>query len=211
MLYAYIRRLAGQPSSPPALLALPAAHALSWRKAVPRWQRRQLGRWRDPRGVPALMQPSSGCRWVRGPLLLSSWWESDGCGGEWVCPCPCPVQAHLLLLPLCPGVGIVSPQWVAQSLRAGKQQRCLTVSADASRHLPAAMAAAGSDARGGSDAGSGGSTPSPAQQLSASCLPAGRRGKRMLGPLAVGAGAAGAGAALGGTGTVAPLAGCYAR
>jgi hypothetical protein len=41
-------------------------------------------------------------------------------------------------------VGIVSPQWVLHSLRSGRQQRCLTVSADASRHLPAAAAVEGS-------------------------------------------------------------------
>ncbi|PSC76077.1 hypothetical protein C2E20_0748 [Micractinium conductrix] len=39
------------------------------------------------------------------------------------------------------GVGIVSPQWVHRSLRSGRQQRCLAVSADTSRHLPAASAA----------------------------------------------------------------------
>lgn len=38
----------------------------------------------------------------------------------------------------------MSPQWVHQSLRTGRQQRCLTVSADASRHLPAASGAAAS-------------------------------------------------------------------
>ena len=47
------------------------------------------------------------------------------------------------------GVGIVSPQWVLQSLRSGRQQRCLTVSADASRHLPAAAAAGASASAGG--------------------------------------------------------------
>lgn len=41
-------------------------------------------------------------------------------------------------------MGIVSPLWVYQSLRAGRQQRCLAVSADASRHLPAASGAAAS-------------------------------------------------------------------
>ncbi len=61
--------------------------------------------------------------------------------------------------PLAPyaGIGIVSPAWVLQSLRTGKQQRCLMVSADASRHLPAASAAAGSSQQpGSSEAGSGG-------------------------------------------------------
>ena len=56
------------------------------------------------------------------------------------------------------GVGIVSPAWVLQSLRTGKQQRCLMVSADASRHLPAASTAGGGSSQqpGSSEARSGG-------------------------------------------------------
>lgn len=55
-------------------------------------------------------------------------------------------------------MGIVSPAWVLQSLRTGKQQRCLMVSADASRHLPSASSATGisSQPPGSSEAGSGG-------------------------------------------------------
>ena len=40
------------------------------------------------------------------------------------------------------GVGLVSPSWVLHSLRAGAQQRCVSISADATRHLPADTGAA---------------------------------------------------------------------
>lgn len=46
------------------------------------------------------------------------------------------------------GVGLVSPSWVLHSLRAGAQQRCVSISADATRHLPADTgAAAGANQR----------------------------------------------------------------
>jgi hypothetical protein len=71
-------------------------------------------------------------------------------------------------------VGIVSPQWVLQSLRSGRLQRCLTVSAYASRHLPAAAAAAAAASASGAssegspacEAGAGARQQLPAELLS---------------------------------------------
>ncbi|GAB4823283.1 hypothetical protein N2152v2_010329 [Parachlorella kessleri] len=47
----------------------------------------------------------------------------------------CQPEAALRWLSL--SLGIISPQWVVRSLKSGRQQRCLMVSADATRHLPA--------------------------------------------------------------------------
>lgn len=99
------------------------------------------------------------------------------------------------------GVGIVSPAWVQQSLRAGKQQRCLTVSADASRHLPAAPVAgisnqqqpAVEERRGG---GTGSTQPSH-QQLSGALLASKEARQQAIMELACGGAAAAAGAASG--------------
>jgi hypothetical protein len=44
------------------------------------------------------------------------------------------------------GLNIATPEWVLQSLKAGRLQRCISLSADAARHLPGALAAeAGAD------------------------------------------------------------------
>ncbi|KAL4458919.1 hypothetical protein ABPG75_013784 [Micractinium tetrahymenae] len=103
----------------------------------------------------------------------------------------CQPEAALKWLSM--GVGIVSPQWVHQSLRTGRQQRCLTVSADASRHLPAgSIEAAGSQPQQPI-----GPSSSPQQQqpgLSSELLLSREARQRMLSQLAGGsAGAAGTG------------------
>ena len=104
----------------------------------------------------------------------------------------CAPEAALRWLAM--GVGIVSPAWVAQSLRAGRQQRCLSVSADASRHLPAAGPTA-SPAPQHSEAGSGGSATH--QQALPSELLSSREARRaVLAELAAG-GDAGSSAAAG--------------
>ncbi|PRW59970.1 BRCT domain DNA repair [Chlorella sorokiniana] len=97
------------------------------------------------------------------------------------------------------GVGIVSPAWVLQSLRTGKQQRCLMVSADASRHLPAASTATDGSTQqaAGSEAGSGGgssgsSMRTAGQQLSGDLLASKEARQQALLQLA-GQGAAAAG------------------
>lgn len=67
----------------------------------------------------------------------------------------------------------MSPAWVLQSLRTGKQQRCLMVSADASRHLPAASATThggSSQQPGSSETASGSGTHGSVQQLSGALL-----------------------------------------
>jgi len=98
-------------------------------------------------------------------------------------------------------VGIVSPQWVHQSLRTGRQQRCLTVSADTSRHLPATSAAADSSqlrqqasgtARGGNGSGSS------VEQLSPDLLLSREARQKMLSQLAGSNDPAGAAAAAAG-------------
>lgn len=80
----------------------------------------------------------------------------------------CQPEAALRWLSM--GVGIVSPTWVIHSLRSGRQQRCLSVSADASRHLPSAgpatSAACGrGHTQAGSQSGSGGSGTQSQQPL----------------------------------------------
>ena len=89
----------------------------------------------------------------------------------------------------------MSPAWVLQSLRAGKQQRCLMVSADASRHLPAASAAASCSSQqpGGSEAVSGGNssaTHTSLQQLSGALLASKEARQQALMQLAGGGAAA---------------------
>lgn len=114
------------------------------------------------------------------------------------------------------GVGIVSPRWVLQSLRSGKQQRCLTVSADASRHLPSAAAASGSilasnsghaGSQACSHAGSDGAQQQRHQQgLSSELLSSKAARQHMLGQLAGGSAggeAAGGGAVFGPSGAAA--------
>lgn len=116
-----------------------------------RWSREAVG----SRTAAAASSPPSRTS-CASPKRRSSGWP-------WVSSCRSVVAASLVLANLTPhvahlqhltgaslacpslshaGVGIVSPQWVLQSLRTGRQQRCLTVSADASRHLPS-MAASG--------------------------------------------------------------------
>lgn len=100
----------------------------------------------------------------------------------------CQPEAALQWLSM--GVAVVSPQWVLQSLRAGKQQRCLAVSADASRHLPAAsVASSGEGAEAGAAAGSGSIPPRrPTQeqqpQLSSELLQSKEARQRVLSQLA---------------------------
>lgn len=97
------------------------------------------------------------------------------------------------------GVGIVSPAWVLQSLRSGRQQRCLHVSADASRHLPGAGPAASAAAqRPGIEAASGGggssSTQQQQQQLPSELMLSKEARQQMLAQLSGSGGDAGAAA-----------------
>ena len=59
----------------------------------------------------------------------------------------------------------MSPDWVYSSLREGRQQRCLVVSADTSRHLPSSTGAGGAaTARGSAPSAAGAGTPVPSSR-----------------------------------------------
>lgn len=139
--------------------------------------------------------PASPPRSVRAALEQGGGRLADGGGlGRGVTHVVCDPSSALRWLSM--GVGIVSPAWVAQSLKAGRQQRCLAVSADASRHLPAAASGtgggqqqsqAGSGGSGGSVAGGGG-----AEQMSSELLQSREARQAMLSQLAAAGGGGGA-------------------
>lgn len=58
----------------------------------------------------------------------------------------------------------MSPDWVYSSLREGRQQRCLVVSADTSRHLPSIGAGGAAAAQGGAPSASGAGTSVPSSR-----------------------------------------------
>lgn len=152
---------------------------------------------------PSTPLPPLYLRSVRAALEQGGGRLADGGGlGRGVTHVVCDPSSALRWLSM--GVGIVSPSWVAQSLRAGRQQRCLAVSADASRHLPAAGAAA-SAAGGAQQQSQGGGVAGGAEGLSGELLQSREARQAMLSQLTAGGGSGGAPAA-GATGALLPAA-----
>eukprot|EP00887_Chlorella_sp_A99_P006628 scaffold3.g6628.t1 len=114
-------------------------HVVARPEAALRWL--SMGEWAGGGGGPG-WGPASGCPWSIACVLMTLVWHTPR-------PTSLLLIAALIAGPRT-GLGIVSPQWVLRSLKEGRQQRCLTLSADASRHLPeAAMGAAGAGGAAG--------------------------------------------------------------